>query len=289
MAMRLRSIVTLATMLLLALRTRAQVQPARTLPLRQSVAAVAAAPAPGRAGSDAVAIIEQCKVLCGATFTPVCGGAVRGTYLNSCWAMCVGATPFVAGECAATADRFQRSSGLDTQCEARCAREPDAAFAPVCGINGFTFSSVCMARCSGVNATAAGNCCAFVRTMMPALRLRWLCSLTAHSLHALTVRACPSVHRGASHHAHCAAVVAARQQDARLMAILRTASVAAVNTGGIAAHAAQQLRYFLRTRVTPRHAYYRHAQRLSNRLLHSSLKKRCAQRPTLAHVTLRSL
>jgi hypothetical protein len=158
MAMRLRCLVTLASMLLFALRASAQVQLARTTLLRQSV--LAGAPVPGLAGGSAVAAIERCKQMCGATFTPVCGGAVRGTYLNSCWAMCVGATPFVAGECAATADRYQRSAVQDTQCEARCAREPDAVFAPVCGINGFTFSSACMARCSGVNETAAGNCCA---------------------------------------------------------------------------------------------------------------------------------
>jgi hypothetical protein len=114
------------------------------------------APAPAAAASNVSRLIEKCKVACHATFMPVCCTAASGTYLNACWATCIGAAPFVDGECGAAVDRFRHAPN---DCEAHCANAPNAVFAPVCGENGFTYSSACMASCSSVLQTTAGNCC----------------------------------------------------------------------------------------------------------------------------------
>jgi hypothetical protein len=119
----------------------------------------APAPAPAR-----IAPIAACKAACNATFAPVCGRG--GTYLNACWAGCMGSTPSVAGECAESADRFRRTDGL---CEAKCAAAADGVWAPACGENGFTYGSACVAKCSGVSVTVPGNCCAHPQCVVACL------------------------------------------------------------------------------------------------------------------------
>jgi len=114
------------------------------------------APAPAAAMATAAAAgaarIDACRQRCPSLYLPVCGAG--GTYLNACWAACMGAEPFAVGECDAAADKFMRSMG--SGCESRCAT---ASTSPVCAENGFTFTSACVAKCSNLTITA-GTCCA---------------------------------------------------------------------------------------------------------------------------------
>jgi len=160
----------------------------------------APAPAAARVASASVALINACRQQCPSAFQPVCGGK-SGTYLNACWAACMGAEPFAVGDCDVAADRFQRSMG--SGCEQRCSSKPGSTAAPgagpVCAENGFTFTSACVANCSNV-ATTAGACCASYA----------LASLGDSSL-LLTARAAPR--RAERRVEHAAAAAAAAEQE----------------------------------------------------------------------------
>lgn len=151
--------------------------------LRDGAATAAvAAPAPAAAAALATASvasrIDGCRQRCPSAYLPVCGAG--GTYLNACWAACMGAEPFAVGDCDAAADKFQRSLG--SGCEARCAAAPGAPAQPACAENGFTFTSACVAKCSNL-ATAAGTCCAsFAKALFVAALARRV--LTARSCRA---------------------------------------------------------------------------------------------------------
>ena len=123
-----------------------------------AIGAPAPAAAMATAASAGAARIDACRQRCPSSYLPVCGAG--GTYLNACWAACMGAEPFAVGDCDAAADKFMRSMG--SGCESRCAT---TSTSPVCAENGFTFTSACVAKCSNLT-VIAGTCCAFTHVAM---------------------------------------------------------------------------------------------------------------------------